>query len=377
MFNKSKQTSRIWMLVVLAISLIIFVVACGGDSPVEPEADTPASDAQAAVPTDTPEPVATELPEPTDTPEPEANSSDKTASQTPAGDLTQYEHNLDCSLYNESLTLKDFSILYPPEFKVGDCRDKPNNYVIFEYNPGTASEFIVFLSKMNIDADADGQFVSKYLVQANNLLDVQSPQIASQLNVKLVNDKPLIFKDTPFHRRDYMGEVSGATRLVRVVMIPNFETGQGLSFMAIRMIEGDLEEGIAEFEALTQKMIASAAFPPAPASDALSENTLAPEIVVQTIFDAAKSGDFAALKDLCDPLGENDSDTQMICDMATDDTNGEEFIQYFAAGKISGDAKISLEGDKAEVAFLFGPDGDREETMELINRDGQWYLFGF
>jgi tetratricopeptide (TPR) repeat protein len=102
-----------------------------------------------------------------------------------------------------------------------------------------------------------------------------------------------------------------------------------------------------------------------------------PESVVQAVFDAAKSGDFAPLKELCDPLGENDGDTQMICDMATDDTNREEFVQYFATGKISGEASISPQGDRAEVPFLFGPDGEREETMELINRDGQWYLFGF
>ena len=102
-----------------------------------------------------------------------------------------------------------------------------------------------------------------------------------------------------------------------------------------------------------------------------------PESVVQAIFDAAKSGDFAPLKALCDPLGENDGDTQMICDTATDDTNREEFVEYFATGKTSGNAKISPEGDKAEVPFLFGPDGDSEETMGLINREGQWYLFGF
>ena len=79
----------------------------------------------------------------------------------------------------------------------------------------------------------------------------------------------------------------------------------------------------------------------------------------------------------CDPLGENDSDTQMICDIATDETNREEFIEYFATGKISGEARISRNGAEAEVPFLFGPDGDREETMNLINRDGQWYLSSF
>jgi tetratricopeptide (TPR) repeat protein len=102
-----------------------------------------------------------------------------------------------------------------------------------------------------------------------------------------------------------------------------------------------------------------------------------PESIVQTIFDAAQSGDFAALEGLCDPLGENDQDTQMICDLAADPTNREDFNQYFAVGKINGDAKISLDGAQAEVPFLFGPEGDRQETMEMVNRDGQWYLFAF
>lgn len=102
-----------------------------------------------------------------------------------------------------------------------------------------------------------------------------------------------------------------------------------------------------------------------------------PESVVQAVFDAAISGDFGSLKEICDPLGENDGDTQMICDLAADDTNREEFVQYFATGKINGEVKISPDGSEAEVPFLFGPDGDREETMVLINRDGRWYLFGF
>jgi tetratricopeptide (TPR) repeat protein len=102
-----------------------------------------------------------------------------------------------------------------------------------------------------------------------------------------------------------------------------------------------------------------------------------PESVVQAVFDAATSGDFASLQALCDPLGENDGDTQMICDLATDEANRDEFVQYFAAGKINGDAMTSPDGEKAEVPFLFGPDGTSDETMELINRDGQWYLFGF
>jgi len=102
-----------------------------------------------------------------------------------------------------------------------------------------------------------------------------------------------------------------------------------------------------------------------------------PESVVQAIFDAAQSGDLSSLKGLCDPLGENDGDTQAICDLATDAANRDEFVQYFFTGKVNGSAQIGPAGDKATVPFLFGPDGDSEGTMTLVNRDGQWYLFDF
>ena len=107
---------------------------------------------------------------------------------------------------------------------------------------------------------------------------------------------------------------------------------------------------------------------------AVSEGT-GPEDVLQIVFDAAKTGDFEALANLCDPLGENDGDTQMICDLSTVETNRESFIEYFSQGRISEEAVVN--GDSAEVPFLFGPDGDADETMGLIQRDGQWYLLDF
>jgi Tfp pilus assembly protein PilF len=102
-----------------------------------------------------------------------------------------------------------------------------------------------------------------------------------------------------------------------------------------------------------------------------------PESVVQIIFDAAQSGDWSLLGGLCDPRGENDGDTQMICDLATDETNRAEFAEAFAKGKVAGNAQISPDGTQAQVPFVFGADGDRQETMELVNRDGRWYLLGF
>lgn len=101
-----------------------------------------------------------------------------------------------------------------------------------------------------------------------------------------------------------------------------------------------------------------------------------PAQVVAAIF-AVASGKSEAqvLSTLCDPTGENDSDTRRICDNATGFDPGGEFAMFFKAGKLNGEATI--EGGVAYVPFLFGPKGDEEETMELVNRDGKWYLSQF
>lgn len=105
--------------------------------------------------------------------------------------------------------------------------------------------------------------------------------------------------------------------------------------------------------------------PPVPAVDQSK-----PELVVQAVFDAAKSKDFALLKGLCAP--DADGDTKMICNL--DEKSKEEFIKYFGMGKIDGVPKI--EGTKAEVNILFGPDGKKKETMKLVQIDGKWFLQG-
>ena len=99
-----------------------------------------------------------------------------------------------------------------------------------------------------------------------------------------------------------------------------------------------------------------------------------PEAVLQAVFDAAKTQNFDMLKGLCDPKGESDGDTKRICELS--DKDKEQFVQFFATGKIVGEATI--EGDNAEVKFTFGPEGQtKDETMKMIKRDGKWYLKSF
>ncbi len=100
-----------------------------------------------------------------------------------------------------------------------------------------------------------------------------------------------------------------------------------------------------------------------------------PAKVVQAVFDAAQTQSFTALAGLCDPQGENDKDTATICAMTAGHADKDSFVTYFAKGKINGEVTVS--GDQAQVPFLFGPNGDQQETMSLIQRDGKWYLLEF
>lgn len=102
-----------------------------------------------------------------------------------------------------------------------------------------------------------------------------------------------------------------------------------------------------------------------------------PKGTVQAIFDAATSGDFSNLKGLCHEDLENDGDTRRVCNCdEEDDKTKEEFKKYFAKGAIV-DSEISSDGEKAEVNFTFGPDGDKKETMKLKIVEGKWYLYSF
>jgi hypothetical protein len=101
-----------------------------------------------------------------------------------------------------------------------------------------------------------------------------------------------------------------------------------------------------------------------------------PAGVANMIFDAAKSGDYSHLKDLCDASLEPDGDSKHICDVTTgDDELKAMFKEHFSKGKVAGDAVI--EGDKAKIEITFGPDGTKKETFNMAKKDGKWYMVSF
>ena len=101
-----------------------------------------------------------------------------------------------------------------------------------------------------------------------------------------------------------------------------------------------------------------------------------PQAVANMIFSAASSGDYSQLKNLCDASLEPDGDSKHICDVTTgDDKLKASFKEYFSKGKVVGEPTI--EGDKAKVNVLFGPDGTKEETFNMAKKDGKWFMVSF
>ena len=98
-----------------------------------------------------------------------------------------------------------------------------------------------------------------------------------------------------------------------------------------------------------------------------------PGAVAEAIFEAARSGSFSSLPALIDP--DADGDSKRIAEAATNEQTGTDFQLYFSKGKVSGEPTVN--GDKASVNILFGPDGTREETLEMVRKNGKWYLVSF
>jgi Domain of unknown function (DUF4878) len=98
-----------------------------------------------------------------------------------------------------------------------------------------------------------------------------------------------------------------------------------------------------------------------------------PEMVMEGIFMAAESGNYSGLDALCS--SDADGDCKMICGIANADAKKkEEFKSYFAKGTV---VNTEINGPKATVEFKFGPDGKKDEKMELVLVKGKWYIQSF
>lgn len=102
-----------------------------------------------------------------------------------------------------------------------------------------------------------------------------------------------------------------------------------------------------------------------------------PEAVLETLVAVAQNGAYEELRHLCDPLGENDGDTQSICALADAPEQRPLFAEFFREAAATDPAQISDDGALAALPFVFGPNGDDPEELMLVRRDGLWYLLSF
>ena len=115
-----------------------------------------------------------------------------------------------------------------------------------------------------------------------------------------------------------------------------------------------------------------------------------PESVMNTIFQASQSGEVGILKFLLPPYDEQsgeipcDGDCKALCNPGNESMREElkgnyvslgDFKEYFSKAKIIGNPSIT--GDEAKVNFVFGPNLERNETMNMQRIKGKWYLRSF
>ncbi|MFT5778727.1 MAG: hypothetical protein ACI837_001683 [Crocinitomicaceae bacterium] len=110
-----------------------------------------------------------------------------------------------------------------------------------------------------------------------------------------------------------------------------------------------------------------------------------PKRVLEEVFRAASEQDYSNLGKLCPPDRTNDGDTQRyICNIAAASEEGiTEFLSYFENARFTGEITYSTSSDgtkMAKVPFWFnhpGGESRSNETMNMVEIEGKWYLSSF
>jgi tetratricopeptide (TPR) repeat protein len=183
------------------------------------------------------------------------------ATPAPITDFERYEHAIDCTPFSTELQLGAFSALYPRGALIQDCQENPDNYVMFSLDPDEDTEdaaFVIALGRFNLDPPDP----SKYRVEGMRFLTMVSGQIKRQLDAEELNADPLIYEGQTLYRQDFVAEVEGSQRLIRMVLVPNFEHGHGLLFFAMKRIADSPEKEMPEFDRVARQIIESVEFAP-------------------------------------------------------------------------------------------------------------------
>ena len=117
------------------------------------------------------------------------------------------------------------------------------------------------------------------------------------------------------------------------------------------------------------------ALPSARAGKRATVDHRSPVKVTRAVFRAARTKNAQLVRRLCDPKGQNDGDTRRLCSVKRGTKGWQQFLKYFAKGRVTG--KAVIQGNRAKVPFRFGPRGKRSDTMNLVRRGKFWYLYSF
>jgi len=407
MHKRIEQSATILILMILLASVMLFAGACGGEKETaEPATATPAPTKPA--PTSTPQPAPTDTPKPAPTATPEPAK--ETASEPSLLDMDINRapgHSIGLEGRLEPGGAHRFLFLGSPGDTVGGgitsdsdmfigIQDTgtgnvlaavPNNddslfvnipqnqlyHIVIEDASGQGGDYVAAFEaspKVSFALNSDFLMIGR-LPEGGLLYYTFSGPIGSTLlgNAIPHDDTPIDLvvqvRDLESQEVLYEANAAGAGENEQFAFTVPDDGSNSLRTFIVSIEAADRSKGAYLLKVVIDETTAG------------GTTSVSPEDVVHAIFVAAQTGDFAILGGLCDPLGENDGDTQDICDLATNAAGREDFVAYFAKGKVSGKAAIGAAGDTAEVPFLFGPAGDKAETMKLINRDGMWYLFSF
>lgn len=103
--------------------------------------------------------------------------------------------------------------------------------------------------------------------------------------------------------------------------------------------------------------------------DAIDQSS--PEALAKSIFRAAKTGIYSGMKGVVAEVA--DEEVREIANVATAAPEFQQmFHKHFGKGKVAGE--VMTKDDQAMVPILFGPDGDKKETLGMVRKDGRWFF---
>lgn len=98
-----------------------------------------------------------------------------------------------------------------------------------------------------------------------------------------------------------------------------------------------------------------------------------PKGLIEYVFSASKTKDFSKFRHLCDPYGENDSDSGGICylQMMPKDAQ-KEIIERLENGRIIGEPNI--DNNRASIEVAIGKKSDELVKINLVKRNENWFI---